>query len=79
MQNPIFKEHEAVCEHCGWKRKFQQAISSGLQVGDILFAIVENPNFNRCGRCKRSRLRVTKVPEFGTTPKPKGFWKIPQT
>lgn len=74
----LFEEHEAKCELCGWERKFTQAISAGLKVGDVLYSIAEDHNFNKCNRCKRQRMIVTKVPEYSTSTKPKGFWKIPE-
>jgi len=79
LQNDnLFEEHSAKCEHCGWERKFTQAISAGLRVGDLLGSIAEDHNFNRCNRCKRQRMIVTQVPVHHTETKPKGFWKIPE-
>ena len=75
----LFKEHEAKCGHCGWERKFTQAISAGLKVGDELYPVSEDYNFNKCNRCKRFQMSVTKVPEhIPETRMPQGFWKIPE-
>jgi hypothetical protein len=74
----LFKEHEARCTHCGWERRFTQAISAGLRVGDLLGSVAEDPNFNRCNRCKRQKMLVTKVPEYLTESRTQGFWKVPE-
>ena len=74
----LFEEFTSQCDFCDWERKFHQALSSGLVVGSIVFAVAEDYNFNRCNRCKRTVMRVTKVPKDEKKTEPKGFWMIPE-
>jgi hypothetical protein len=71
-----FGDYEAVCDNCGWHKKLRESQSSGLKLGDLLFRS-EDPNSNRCNRCKRTVMRVTKVPHRSTIQVPTGFWKVP--
>jgi hypothetical protein len=75
--DPLYDEYVAKCEHCGWEKKFEQAMSCGLKIGDVVFRLAEDPNFNRCNRCKRRRLIVTSVPAPHAVSRPVGFWNIP--
>ena len=75
--DPLYAEYTAQCEHCGWEKKFEQAQSCGLKIGDTVFSISEDPNFNRCLRCKRLKMVVTAVPPGPEPTRPQGFWMIP--
>jgi hypothetical protein len=75
--DPLYGEYQARCSFCDWEKKFEQAHSCGLKIGDTVFSISEDPNFNRCNRCKRQMLIVTAVPPGPTPEPPVGFWKIP--
>jgi hypothetical protein len=78
IENPLFVKYEATCTYCGWKKIFEQASSSGLELGSIV-GRGDDLNYNRCNRCKRyNTLQITKIPETTVVTKPVGFWKIPE-
>ena len=70
-------DYEAQCSYCGWEKLFKQSQSCGLKIGDTLFEIDDEPDFNRCNRCKRQQLIITTVPlNEQKIEGPEGFWKV---
>lgn len=63
---------------CGGQKRFYFCNGMKLKVGDPLPSGSEDPNFDKCVRCKCKSLIVSKVPdELIPVPPRTGFWKIP--
>lgn len=75
----LYGKFEAECtwHPCKGKLKFETSHSAGLKLGDTIPDDPRDANFGRCPICRRTRMRVTKVPEVRPPPGPKGFTKIP--
>jgi hypothetical protein len=48
-------------------------------VGDLVFRDTDNPNFDRCNKCKRQMMVVVLAPPPPEPERPKGFWNVPTT
>ena len=71
-------EARVQCDTCKSTQKVLVVASAKLKPGDALYTDPLNHNFGRCVKCKRQKMTVTEVETFTSTPKPQGFWKIPQ-
>jgi len=79
VTGPMDGQYEARCAQCGWTKTFTTTQSCGLQVGDMLYRDADNPNFDRCNKCKRQMMVVTQAPPKPEPPRPHGFWRVPTT
>lgn len=86
QRRPMTPRHEGVwgqfegeCQElgCSGKRKFEQAHSAGLRIGDMVPEDLSNPMFGRCPLCRKYTLKIVAVPPQATPPGPKGFTKVP--
>lgn len=67
------------CQHkgCGASRIIQQAASAGLSLGSMVPKSLADPDYGRCLRCKRYKMKITGAPAPPEPVKPLGFTRIP--
>jgi hypothetical protein len=79
MQDPLVEQYTLTCQHegCGAKRIVQQVGSAGFTIGSMVLRSQADPDYGKCLRCQRYKMKVTEVPPPPEPLKPEGFTRVP--
>ena len=72
--------YELVCTEFGCKghRVVDMHLSAGWTIGKVVKSDPSNPDQYKCPLCKRSQMKVSKVPTLSGSQPLKGFSKLPK-